>query len=109
MSAGCGGESSPTSVSSEDLTQSGSFWSSLSPDLKDELIDFGKDKLSEERPEGASSIQAVRSSELVDEIDGQYENDSKSDAEIYDTYVEANDQALQEDFSELIPGLESGG
>lgn len=106
--AGCGGSEAPTSVAADDLSQTGDFWNSLTPDLKVELVEFGKDRLGGERPDGASVIAAVSNDDLVDQIDTQYTNEAKQSTSIYDTYVGANDQLAGESLDALIPGLEAG-
>lgn len=112
---GCGGddESSaadkPTSVVAADLDKSGEFWLTLTPDLKDELVDYGKDRLGEERPDGASSIRAVDGDELVSEMDKRYSNEAKRESTIYETYRGANDEIAQDTLDELLPQLEDEG
>lgn len=108
----CGGDDGgdapekPTTVTAADLDKDGHFWVQLTPDLKDELVDAGKTKLGEQRPDGASNIRAIDSDELVTEIDKQYSNESKREATIYETYVGANDKIARETFEGLVPQLE---
>jgi hypothetical protein len=104
--AGCGGGSSkPTSVSQADLQKDGPFWKSLTPDLRDELVDMGKNKLGQERPDGATQITAVDNTKLIAEMDKQYANSSKQSQTIYDTYVGANDKIAHDTFNQLAPQL----
>ena len=116
--AGCGGEDKaaapaapekPTVVTEADLNKKGDFWVRLTPDLKDELIDAGKQKLGGDRPDGASNITAIDGDKLVEEMDKQYSNVSKRTSTIYSTYVVANDAIALDTFNELVPQLEEGG
>jgi hypothetical protein len=110
--AACGGDDAPakpTSVTAADLDKDGTFWRSLTPDLQDELVEAGKTKLGEARPDGATVIASYDTDELVSEIDKQYTNTSKRSASIYDTYVTANDTIARENLNEVMPQLEGGG
>lgn len=106
--AGCGGsgQDTPTSVSADDLGKTGEFWLKLTPDLKDELVNHGKEKLGEVRPDGATAILAVNTEELVNEIDKQYANKSKSADTVYDTYIGANDALAQADLNGALDQLD---
>lgn len=115
--AGCGGDSdnnaaavaqTPTAVTAEDLQKTGEFWIELTPDLKDELVNAGKDQLGIERPDGATEIKAVDDDALIEEINKQYTNAAKRPASIYRTYVAANDALAMERFNQLAPALENG-
>jgi len=107
---GCGDGDAPTNVSAADLeSQSGEFWISLTPDLKEKLVEAGKDRLGSERPDGSSQIHALSNDDLIAEIDQEYENESKRDSTIYDTYVGANDELFREQFEGLVPQLQEGG
>jgi hypothetical protein len=95
---GCGGNdgsagttNAPTAVTAADLDRDGTYWLTLTPDLKDELVSLGKTRLSAERPDGAAGIRAIPTDDLVAEIEKQYTNVSKRSATIYTTYVGAND------------------
>jgi hypothetical protein len=108
--SGCGGSGPPTDVSAADLEgQSGEFWISLTPDLKEELVEAGKNRLGSERPDGSSQIHAAPNDDLIAEIDQEYENESKRDSTIYDIYVGANDELARETFEGLIRELQEGG
>lgn len=110
--AGCGGEGGgekPTSVAPADLEKTGELWNDLTPDLKEELVESGKDKLGEERPDGASLIGAVDNDKLVSEIDQEYANEAKRSETIYETYKGANDEIAGETLDELLPKLEEEG
>ena len=107
--AACGGDdepAAPTTVSPADLEKDGEFWASLSPDLKDELIEIAQDRLGEERPDGASEIDALAAAELTGEMEKQYANESKRDQEIYAVYRQANDLIARRRLEELIPQIE---
>ena len=99
----------PASVVAADLDKNGGFWLTLTPDLKDELVDHGKDRLGEERPDGASYIRAVDGDELVAEMDKQYSNQAKRESTIYEIYRGANDKLAQDTLDELLPQLEAEG
>ena len=108
---GCGGDddsSKPTEVSESDLQKDGDFWRSLTPDLKDQLVEFGQQRLGQERPDGATEIDAIETSPLVTEVDKQYSNEGKRSQTIYETYVMANDTIARQQFEELAPDLEGG-
>jgi hypothetical protein len=107
--AGCGGASKPTSVSSADLNRDGSYWGSLTGDLRQTLVQDCQDRLAEERPDGASAIRATPPARLVKQIDLQYENAAKRASSIYKTCVGANDQIAGEKFKSLVPALENQG
>jgi hypothetical protein len=109
---GCGGDDSedkPTEVGEADLQKDGEFWNSLTPDLKDQLVEAGQDRLGKERPDGASEIDAIDTAQVVQEIDKQYTNEGKRGQKIYDTYVSANDTIARQQFEEVAPELEGGG
>jgi hypothetical protein len=110
VTLGCGDDEpeKPTSVSEADLQKDGEFWRSLTPDLKDQLVEAGQQRLGQERPDGATEIDAIETSELVTEIDKQYSNEGKRSQTIYETYVMANDTIAREQFEELAPELEGG-
>lgn len=108
----CGSDDSdekPTAVNEADLNKDGEFWNSLTPDLKDQLVEAGQDRLGKERPDGASEIDAIATAQVVQELDKQYTNEAKRSQTIYDTYVSANDTIAREQFEELAPELEGGG
>lgn len=107
---GCGGggePEKPTVVTSADLNKDGHFWKLLTPDLKDDMVRAGKDKLGEERPDGAVEIAAVDADELITEIDKQYANASKLKVSIYQVYSLANDLIAQARLNELLPQLQN--
>lgn len=109
--AGCGGNDEPekpTAVAAEDLQKDGEFWRSLTPDLKDKLVELGQQRLGEQRPDGASEIDALDTAELVTEIDKQYSNESKRTQTIFETYTAANDTIARRQFEQLTPELEQG-
>lgn len=95
----------PTTVSSNDLDKAGEFWLSLTPDLKDELVDIGKQRLGEERPDGATGIQALDTDKLVAEIDKQYANQSKRSQAIYAVYALANNTLAKANLDDALDGL----
>lgn len=111
----CGGDAgatkaaaeTPTTVSADDLDREGEFWRSLTPDLKDVLVDLGKDRLAEERPDGAAQIQALSTGELVAEIDKQYTNQGKRDQSIYVTYTGANNRIAMGTFRDAMGKMDS--
>jgi hypothetical protein len=107
LATGCGGEDQgaerpapPSSVTTADLQRDGNFWNSLTPDLKDDLVDFGKDRLAEER---GSSVRQYDNDELVAEIDREYTNQAKVSADIYGTYVGANNALASETLTTRSP------
>ena len=109
VAAGCGGDDAPeppTAVAAADLDENGEFWITLTPDLKDELIDMGKQRLGEERPDGASGIQAMDTRGLVAEVDKQYANKSKRTDSIYETYTGANDKFAKANLDDALNGLD---
>jgi len=114
--AACGSSSSdkrtatapptPTAVAADDLQKDGQFWVSLTEDLKDELVGLGKEQLGEDRPDGATGIQAVDTAKLVAEIDKQYSNTAKRATTIYSTYTGANDTLAKGDLDNALDGLD---
>jgi hypothetical protein len=110
MLAACGGASTPakpTSVSAADLTKTGEFWNALTVDLKDELVSAGKDRLGEERSDGATQIRAVDTSALEREMDKQFTNTAKRSQTIYSIYRGANDDLAKERLDSLMGQLET--
>jgi hypothetical protein len=110
LATGCGGEDQgaerpapPSSVTTADLQRDGNFWNSLTPDLKDDLVDFGKDRLAEER---GSSVRQYDNDELVAEIDREYTNQAKVSADIYGTYVGANNALASETLDDAVTELD---
>jgi len=98
-------QAAPTAITSADLDKDGSFWLTLTPDLKDELIGIGKGRLGEQRPDGATGIQAVDTSKLVSEVDKQYANQAKRASSIYETYTKANDTFAKAGLDDALDGL----
>jgi len=105
---GCGGSEPPTAVAPSDLHEASQFWNELTPVLKRELIDFGKEKLGVERPEGAKYITATSDSAILLEMDREFSEAAHDESAIYAVYVEANDQVAKEQVNELMPYLEEG-
>ena len=89
----CGGDSDeqeaapPTSVTAADLTKTGEFWNTLTPDLKDELVGLAKDQEASESPDRANEIQARDTDQYVAEIDKQYTNAAKRAETVEATYA----------------------
>ena len=108
ISCGSGGSEKPTKVEESDLNEQGDFWTSLTADLKDELVELGQARLGTERPDGASEIDAIDTARVVAEIDKQYSNEAKRSQTIYETYRQANDTIARSQLEELIPELEQG-
>jgi len=96
----------PTSVTAADLDKDGTFWVSLTPDLKDELVDLGKSRLGEDRPDGAPGIKAVPTSDLIAEMEKDYANEAKRSTSIYVTYTAANDKIAQAKLNDALGGLD---
>lgn len=108
LAGGCGsGIAKPTSVAPADLDRSGSFWLSLTDDLKQTLTGDCQERLAHERPEGASEIEAVPPRQLIQRIDVQYENSAKRANSIFATCVGANDELAGEKLRSLEPALEA--
>lgn len=90
----------PERVTAADLSQDGAFWQSLTPDLKDDLVAFAKDRLGQERDPSLDNNQ------LVAEIDREYTNEAKRGQDIYGTYVAANNALAEENVDDIIDELE---
>lgn len=110
--AACGSDESeapakPTSVTSADLSKDGTFWKTLTPDLKDQLVAMGKDRLAEERPGVAARLRAVPTDKLLTEIEKRYSNQSAQQLKVYKTYVAANDTLALAGFNDAMGQMES--
>jgi hypothetical protein len=107
---GCGGGSdgaeTPTAVTADDLEKDGAFWLSLTPDLKDDLVEAGKERLAEERPDGAAQIRRYATADLVAEIEKQYANESKRSQDIFGVYRQANDTLAMGGLNDALGGLD---
>ena len=109
--AACGGSETkepakPTSVTETDLEKDGTFWRTLTPDLKDELVEFGKSRLGEQRPDGATGIKAMPTDKLVAEVEKNYANASKRRSTIISIYTGANDKLAGANFDDAINQLD---
>lgn len=107
----CGGAekeqpAKPTSVVAGDLDKDGNFWLTLTPDLKDELVELGKSRLGEQRPDGATGIRAMSADKLVVEVEKEYANASKRSSTIFSTYTGANDKLAAANFDDAINQLD---
>jgi hypothetical protein len=107
----CGGgdPEPPTSVTTEDLARSGEFWNSLTPDLKDELIDMAKEEAAAAHPPGAFGIRATDTGTLVREVDKEYANEAKQEVSIYDTYNGASAGLARERFDDAMNQIDQLG
>jgi hypothetical protein len=103
---GCGGDDNetPPAVTDSDLQRDGEFWTSLTPDLKDELVEIGKDRLARER---GNVVLGADTGELVAEIDKEYANQSKRSTSIFDTYVVANNKLAGEELDRALDQMET--
>jgi hypothetical protein len=107
----CGGgdPEPPTSVTTADLESGGEFWNSLTPDLKDELIDMAKEEAAAAHPPGAFGIRATNTETLVREVDKEYANEAKQDVSIYDTYNGASAGLARERFDDAMNQIDQLG
>ena len=106
--SGGGGSTSraPTTVAADDLDRDGTFWLSLTPDLRDELVEKAKERFADAHPDGATKIVAVDTAGLVAEIDKQYANEAKRAQDIYSTYELANRKQALARFNDAMSQLE---
>lgn len=111
---GCGDEETtatptqtvPTSVSANDLERDGEFWRSLTPDLKEDLVNLAKDRRAEQRPEVANSTRASDNDELVAEIDQEYTNASKRGSEVFTVYGGVVSEQARETLDDAVNQLD---
>lgn len=94
----------PARVTAADLAKDGRFWNSLTPDLKDDLVAFGKDRLAEER---GPSVKTMDNGELIAEIDREYTNRAKQAQDIYGTYVRANNSLAEANLDDAVGELDA--
>ena len=94
---GCGGSTKPTKVTAADLNRDGDFWKSLSPDLKDELMDLARRRLDREAPAPSANdygstnragqvLRAIERETFTAEVDKQYTNEAKRRNTIFETW-----------------------
>lgn len=113
---GCGSESSgttksatatvPTTVSPADLERSGEFWMTLSPDLRDDLVEAAKERRAEELPDAAASLRAADRASLVSEIEKHFSNAGNREDAIYSAYLEATQRLAMDSLNQALDGME---
>lgn len=101
---GASEDAPPARVTAADLAKDGRFWISLTPDLKDDLVDFAKSRLAEQR---GPEVQLMDNGELVAGIDREFTNPAKQAQDIYGIYVGANNALAQEDLDGALTELDA--
>ncbi|MGK2936289.1 MAG: hypothetical protein ACSLFR_00560 [Solirubrobacteraceae bacterium] len=122
--SGCGGDSeggggeaaeAPTQVTVADLRKDGTFWKSLTPDLKDELADLCKTQLGDRRakmsgePTVSNRIESIPTAEVVIYVDKQYTNEAKVESLITINCGGAIDANIGQQLDEAVSDLGTYG